>query len=115
MMYALEKSGEWPVKILVVILAMWAATFLYSDYRFKGILLIAIYYFFRKGKWEKLVLGAGWNFVWNWRIQGYGAISSIFIAMYNGEKGRSLKYFFYLFYPLHLLVLYGISSVIQIP
>lgn len=114
MMYAIEKSGEWPAKITEVLLAMWAATLLCSDYRFKGILLIAIYYFFRKGKWEKFVLGAGWNFAWNWRIQGYGAVSSIFIAMYNGEKGRSLKYFFYLFYPLHLLVLYGIASIIQV-
>lgn len=113
MMYALEKNGEWPVKAVEVLLAMWAATFLCSDYRFKGILLIAVYYFLRKRKWEKLVLGAGWNLLWNWKVQGYGVVASVFIAMYNGEKGRSLKYFFYLFYPLHLLVLYGISSIIQ--
>ena len=36
--------------------------------------------------------------------------SLIFILMYNGEKGRGLKWFFYIFYPLHIAVLYIISS-----
>lgn len=114
MMYALEKSREWPIKVTEVFLAMWAAGFLCSDYRYKGILLIAVYYFFRKGIWRKFFLGAGWNFIWNREIQGYGAVASVFIALYNGEKGRSLKYFFYLFYPAHLLALYGIDSIIRI-
>lgn len=114
MMYALEKSSGWPVKVMEVLLAMWAANLLCSDYRFKGILLVAVYYFFHEGKWEKFLLGAGWNFIWNWKIQGYGAAASILIGLYSGEKGRSLKYFFYLFYPLHLLVLYGIAGIIRI-
>ena len=53
MMYALEKSGEWQVKAVEVFLAMWAADLLCSDYRFKGILLIAVYYFFRERRWIK--------------------------------------------------------------
>lgn len=113
MMYALENSSGWTVKLSEVLLAMWAATFLCSDYRFKGVFLVSVYYFLHDRKWEKSVLGAGWNFLWNWKIQGYGALASIPIAMYSGKKGRSMKYFFYLFYPLHLLIFYGINRMVR--
>lgn len=32
---------------------------------------------------------------------------------YNGERGRSLKYFFYTFYPLHIWILFLIANFIQ--
>lgn len=111
MMYALEKSLQWQAKAAEVLLAMWAASLLCSDYRYKGILLIAVYYFLRGRKREEFVLGAGWNFLWNWEIQGYGALASVPIAMYSGQRGRSMKYFFYLFYPLHLAVFYGAARM----
>lgn len=38
-------------------------------------------------------------------IQMYSIISFFFLYLYNGKRGRNLKYFFYLYYPLHLLLL----------
>jgi hypothetical protein len=35
------------------------------------------------------------------------------LCLYNGKRGRPMKYFFYVFYPLHLLILWGIQRVIN--
>lgn len=108
MMYAFEKSTEWPVKAVEILLAMWFASTVNSDYGYKGILLIAVYYILHERKWEQLIFGALWNVLWG-SVQVFGVLSSIPIALYRGKKGLSMKYFFYAFYPLHLMVLYLVS------
>ncbi|MGI1808902.1 TraX family protein [Pediococcus pentosaceus] len=39
--------------------------------------------------------------------------SIIPIYLYNGQKGRSMKYFFYIFYPAHIWVLYIIAAIMS--
>ena len=39
-------------------------------------------------------------------------IPIIFINLYNHKKGKDTKYFLYLFYPLHLLIIYLLSIVL---
>lgn len=46
-------------------------------------------------------------------IQYWSLLTIPIIATYNGKPGRyRMKYFFYLFYPLHLAVLYGIAMLL---
>ena len=36
------------------------------------------------------------------------------LALYNGQRGKwKMKYFFYLYYPLHLVVIQGIGMLLQ--
>lgn len=113
LMYAMQKSCETWIKVVEVLLAMWIASTLHTDYNLKGILLISIFFFTRNSSCLRFLGNIVWNFMWGISIQNYGGLASIPIALYNGEKGPSMKYFFYVFYPAHLLLLYGISKWIM--
>lgn len=113
MMYAVTRTNNLTEKTLYLVLAMWAAQMVRGDYGYKGILLIATYFFFREYKVFKLLLGSVWNLMWNGSIQAYGALASIPLLLYSGEKGRSMKFLFYIFYPIHLLILYIISVTLN--
>lgn len=112
-MYAMQKSCETWIKVIEVLLAMWIANALHTDYNLKGILLISIFYFTKDHYWIRFLGNIVWNFMWGISIQNYGGMASIPIALYNGEKGPSMKYFFYVFYPAHLMVLYGVAKWIM--
>lgn len=108
MIYLMDREQEVPMRIGSLVLAMWLAEFLHTDYGARGVLLIAVFWLFRDQKALRLLLGAGWNLLWGSVIQYAGMLAMLPAALYNGEKGRSMKYFFYLFYPVHLIVLYAI-------
>jgi len=112
LIYMLERSAELPLKAVEILAVMSAADFLRTDYSFKGILLIAVFYLLRENLWLKTACAAMWNFLWNGSIQGYGALAMLPIAMYNGERGRKMKYFFYVFYPAHLIILFLVHKVL---
>ena len=46
-------------------------------------------------------------------IQTFCLLALIPLAFYNGKRGKlRMKYFFYIFYPAHLIILYGINLLL---
>lgn len=93
---------------LAALLGCGLAYVIQCDYDYQGILLIVILYLFRHYRLLQAAAGA-LSLYWEWPAM----LSFIPILMYNGKKGWNMKYFTYVFYPAHLLILYIISRVIQ--
>lgn len=75
------------------------------DYGAYGILAIFIFYLFRNQRMVACIINAIYFASWD----GITApISMLLIYFYNGKRGISLKYLFYAFYPVHLLLLYAV-------
>ncbi|MDW2796996.1 TraX family protein [Clostridium boliviensis] len=90
-----------------------ASILLKSDYNIYGIVLILIIYIFRDNKKLQAVFTGITSALISVSCFGAGALSLVPIHMYNGKKGeRNLKYLFYWFYPLHLILLYILRLLI---
>lgn len=111
------------------------AHFLNSDYSFYGVGITFLFYVFNKNKcllaisfiiatlmqYSYLILvyyNYGFEFLKNVFIIYLPyfictIFSIIIILCYNKKKGPSTKYFFYLFYPLHMILIYILSFVLQ--
>ena len=50
-----------------------------------------------------------WTMMFTTVYEWYGALAAVLMLCYNGERGRGPKRFFYVFYPAHIYILYGLS------
>ena len=95
-----------PITYLLIIVIMGLmGEFLNFSYGMLGILVISFFYLFKDNfplvvisvTLSTLILGEG--------IQYFSLFSLILICFYNKKLGKKCKLFFYLYYPLHILVL----------
>lgn len=94
--------------IAVLMFVMYLAEFMGTDYAGMGVLTIAVMYAFRKNK--VLSMAAGCAVLTVMALNELPAFLALLpVACYNGRRGWRLKYLFYVFYPLHLLLLYLIA------
>lgn len=90
------------LQIAVVLIGMEAAQVLHTDYAALGILCVVVLFLFRKSRKQQVLAGCLSFFWW----EQAAVLAFVPIYFYNGKRGWNIKYFFYLFYPLHLLLLY---------
>jgi glycerophosphoryl diester phosphodiesterase/membrane protease YdiL (CAAX protease family) len=116
--------------LLFVLFSPW-----YIEYGFYGVGLVFVFYLLQNNALWKSIALVIWNFlilmllpiIWGWLVTQFPFIPSNglfplemtnyqylsvlaipFIILYNGKRGYSstfMKYFFYVFYPLHLILL----------
>lgn len=98
----------------VMIAGCGAAMVLKTDYDMTGVVMILLLYLFRGNKRYQTIWGGLLAAAESLTYYGTAALAFIPIRLYRGERGtRNLKYFFYAFYPIHLLILGLIRMVMQ--
>ena len=120
-------------RFLTVAAACAAAFYGATDYRFMGVLLILTFYLTRGrdegvrfmavglvmlfGTWSSNIIRYAGSYTadklfWSSLREMYGLFAFLLIGVYSGERGKQLpKVFYYGFYPVHLLFLYGIAKL----
>ncbi len=109
------------LKIILIGFVLFLSQKFKLDYGIYGILVIINFNIFRNNKFKILMNFLVLN-IYNVIFpkvfdlpdtQLFSLISLVFIFMYNGKKGRSMKYFFYLFYPIHFFILEVIKFILE--
>ncbi|MBO6112510.1 MAG: hypothetical protein J6P45_05640 [Lachnospiraceae bacterium] len=104
-------AGQTYLQCLSVLALCSAAQFMGTDYRYIGVCLIVVFYLFRDRKPFKMVGAANALIPFSSNIECMALVSMIPVFLYNGKPGRfKWKYFFYVIYPAHLLVLSAIRD-----
>ena len=89
------------------------------DYGFFGILVPVFADLFdekiaRAVSFSCCVLAVAVSFSGSFPVQYWSLAALPFVFLYNGKPGKvRMKYFFYIFYPAHFVVLYGISMLLH--
>lgn len=95
-------SGCIPVQLALMAAGMMLARALHTDYSYHGVFFIELMYVLRSFPLLQGLCGASYM---EWYEKMPTPLCFIPILLYNGKRGRQLKYLYYWFYPVHLIVL----------
>ncbi len=82
-----------------------------TDYGVVGVAVIAAMYLLRERPLAASLISLALLALLN-RQELYSAPAFLAMALYNGRRGRQPKYFFYVFYPVHLLLLWAAGNFV---
>lgn len=101
-----HKSDNWGMAAFVLLAV--AAQLANTDYGAAGVLFVVLFYKLRTQRVKGQVLFGIFNLLWfSDALQACASLASIPLLLYSGKPGRKIKWLFYLFYPVHLLLLTG--------
>ncbi len=106
--------GKTVLGTLAVLAMAGLALLLRADYTIFAVIAVFLFYVLRS-KHPIIRSGVGVAFLALTRTMGYyctTGFSLIPLLLYNGKRGRGLKWLFYLFYPGHLLALYVLKKLL---
>ena len=82
----------------------------FLDNGWRGFIFLVLMYLLRNEKVSQAIVGSCW-LSYEWKA----CFAFISINMYNGKRGfirgKAAKYFFYLFYPVHITILVIIRNL----
>lgn len=114
LIHCYESLKSWFLKYLSIILVLVSAWCFNFEYGALGVLLILVFYIFRKKPFFFIIIGSLIFVVYsimNQHLIYLGSIAALFLIQSISQKKLKLgRYFFYIFYPGHLLVLYLLSQ-----
>ena len=116
-----QKEILWSAVFAAGVLAVYGLCWKFHvDYGFWGIMtpvLVSFGYIRKFPNWAQVVLlGCGLLLLGTeyTKVQQYALLSLPLLMLYSGKRGKAkMKYFFYIFYPVHLAVLQGIAWIVR--
>lgn len=103
------------IGILMVVPAIYIAeVILGSDYGIGGVLAILILYLCRSNRYLAFVMAIIALYIFAGASEILALVMLYPISYYDGSRGKEVKYFFYAFYPVHLLILAFVCMVIGV-
>lgn len=106
-LWCVERGGVWFLGAAALALGAQVCGFSYGAY---GVLLAMCFYLFRENKWGRAVSLAACTGAYcllrQSLFQSWAVLAAVPLLLYNGERGkRPPRYLFYIFYPVHLMVI----------
>jgi hypothetical protein len=116
-----DKFEKKYLSIPICILIIYSGEIINVDYGWFGVALTFIMYLCRN---NKMLLSAVYTALFYTYFTYYNfsvaknftyfmahLIPLVFIFLYNGKKGKDIRYFYYFFYPVHMALIYMISCI----
>lgn len=111
--FCLEEMNNRRRYVIPLIFVFCVAFVSHCDYGIGGVLLICMFYITRHNPAIRILLTALILYMFYNPLELYGLIALIPIICYNGKRGPKAKMIFYWLYPVHLLILFGLSLIIK--